>query len=102
MNQNNYANAFSEVLDILFHLPQEDFEKIPPSFIRKLEENSNPDYEFLYDPDKTLDEQDVLDETKTLIALICKDFLATPEEKQKILEKEKFELEKFNKNDTFD
>ena len=90
-----YANAFSEVLEIIFHLSEEEHNKIPEKFIRQLEENSNKEYEFDYDPEKTLDEQNVLDETKTIIALICRDYLLSKEEREEIIEKEKEELKLF-------
>ena len=104
-----YANAFSEVSEIIFYLSEEEYNKIPNSFIQMIEENSNPEYEFVYDPNKTLDEQNVSIEAKTIIALICRDFLVSKEEKEEILEREKKEfvefeneqLEKYNYDDLF-
>lgn len=94
MDDIKYANAFSEVLEIIFHLSKEERDKIPEKFIKELENYSNKEYEFDYDPSKTLDEQGVLDETKTIIALICRDYFTSKEERQKIIEKEQKELEK--------
>ena len=99
-----YANAFSEVLEILFNLTEEEYNKIPTDFIIFLDENKNPDYDFYYDSNKTLSEQNVLYETKVLIAIICRDYLATDDEKAKILEKEKKELIEYEEkqNEEFD
>ena len=36
-----YANAYTEVLDILKYISKEDYEKIPKSKIKVFEENSN-------------------------------------------------------------
>ncbi len=89
----NYANAFSEVLEILFCMPESEYKKIPNKLIKLLEENHNPNYHFYYEADKTLDEQNVLIETKEIIALIYRDYWADSEKKRKIIEDEKRELE---------
>ena len=52
-----YANAYSEVLEILKFISKEDYEKIPANKIELFKLNSNKYYEFTYDPEKTLDEQ---------------------------------------------
>ena len=54
-----YANAYTEVLDILKYISKEDYEKIPKSKIKVFEENSNKNYSFKYDVDKTLEEQNI-------------------------------------------
>ena len=36
-----YANAYSEVLEILKHIPLEDYNKIPASKIKLFETNAN-------------------------------------------------------------
>lgn len=84
-----YANAFSEVLEILFCMPESEYKKVPNKLIKLLEENHNPSYEFYYESDKTLDEQNVLVETKEIIALIYRDYWADDEKKYKIIEEEK-------------
>lgn len=87
-----YANAFSEILEIVFNLTEQEYKKIPKKFLQFIEENSNPEYEFNYDSSKTLEEQNVLPETKIIIAIICRDFLVDKEEKERIIQKEKKEL----------
>ena len=90
-----YSNVFSEVLEILYYLTEPEYKKIPITFIKFLEDNSNPESEFDYNPRQTLDEQNVLPETKVLISIICRDYLVSKEEREKILEKEKKELLEF-------
>lgn len=55
----NYANAYTEVLEILKYIPKEDYNKIPKNKIELYETYSNKNYNFIYNPDKTLDEQNV-------------------------------------------
>ena len=65
-----YANAYSEVLGILKYISREDYEKIPKNRIEVFEVNSNKEYNFDYDPEKTLDEQNVSKRTKAIIGLL--------------------------------
>lgn len=92
-----YANAFSEVLEILFCIPQSQYQKLPKKLIQTLEENCNPNYEFYYNSEKTLDEQNVSEEAKAIISLIYRDYWADDEQRCKIIEKEKQELQNIEK-----
>ena len=44
-----YANAYSEVLEILKYIPIEDYNKIPTNKIELFKTNANSDYSFNYD-----------------------------------------------------
>jgi hypothetical protein len=79
-----YANAYSEVIGILKFLSQEDYEKIPKEKINLFETNANKDYVFEYNPDKTLQKQDVSKIARTIIAILFRDYWATEEQRNKI------------------
>lgn len=83
-----YANAYTEVLDILKYISKEDYEKIPKSKIKVFEENSNKNYSFTYDENKTLDEQNVSEIAKTIIAILFRDYWATKEQRYVIIKKQ--------------
>ena len=83
-----YANAYTEVLDILKYISKEDYEKIPKSKIKVFEENSNKNYNFTYDENKTLDEQNVSEVTKAIIAILFRDYWATKEQRYIIIKKQ--------------
>lgn len=83
-----YANAYTEVLDILKYISKEDYEKIPKSKIKVFEENSNKNYNFTYDKNKTLDEQNVSEITKVIIAILFRDYWATKEQRYIIIKKQ--------------
>ena len=80
-----YANAYSEVLEILKYISKEQYNKIPNELIKVYEENSDKNYYFKYNPEKTLEEQNVLKITKTIIAILFRDYWATDEQKEKKL-----------------
>lgn len=84
-----YANAYTEVLDILRYISKEDYEKIPKSKIKVFEENSNKNYSFKYDVDKTLEEQNVSEIAKMIIAILCRDYWTTNEQRYIIIKKQR-------------
>lgn len=87
-----YQNAYSEVLQILKYVPDEDVDKIPKDMLEMFEDNSNKDFTFDYDPEKTLQEQNVSKTARYIIAIIYRDYWATKEQREKIIEKEKHDL----------
>lgn len=83
-----YANAYTELLDILKYISKEDYEKIPKIKIKVFEENCNKNYNFTYDENKTLDEQNVSEITKVIIAILFRDYWATKEQRYIIIKKQ--------------
>ena len=86
-----YANAYSEVLEILKYVTKEDYEKIPNSKIELFETNHNKEYVFKYNPNKTLDEQNVSKTAKAIIAILFRDYWATEIQKEKIINKQNYD-----------
>ena len=108
---NNYAKACKEVLEIFKYIPEEYIKKIPLEIIQAMKEKEDKKYEFHYDINKEYDEQNLLIETKAILANIFRDYWATTEEKQKIkdiyneeirkieeLKREKYKYEDLFKN----
>ena len=59
MEDLKYSDAYSEVLSILQYISLEEYNKIPKSKLKLLEKNYNKNYHFQYNPNKTLQEQNV-------------------------------------------
>lgn len=89
-----YANAYKEVIEILKCVSKEDYDKIPKDKIELFEANANKNFNFTYDINKTLDEQNVSKKAKTIIAILFRDYWATPYQKERIEAKEKYDLER--------
>ena len=89
-----YENAFYKVLEILKYIDIDDYEKISPDLIKTFQTYANWDWNFEYDVNKTLNEQNISKITKAIIANIFKDYWATPHQKEKIEAKEKYERKK--------
>ena len=83
----NHANAYSEVLEILRFIPIQEYNKIPKEKLEVFERFSNKEYKFFYNPKKSLDENNVSNIAKTIIAILFRDYWATTYQKQKIIAK---------------
>ena len=104
-----YAIAYSEVLEILKHIPISEYNKIPKEKINMFKKNASKEYKCNYIPSKTLTEQNVSKTAKGIIAILFRDYWATPEQKEKIIQKQKNDrialeeekVNKYNPNDIF-
>ena len=92
-----YACSYVEVLEILKHIPKEDYEKIPKEKIDFYEKNMDKNYVYIYDSvePKTLRKTDII------LMNLYKNYIAKVEEKEKIeeilrLNEQKEEQEKKN------
>ena len=90
----NRKNAYKEVYMILQDLNEEEYSKIPSEIIKVLKENMNEEYEFEFDEELELKEQQMLPETKAILFNIFRDYLATPEQKNKIIKMQNEERQK--------
>ncbi len=101
-----YANAYSEVLEILKYIPIEDYDKIPKNRINLFKTYANKDHAFCYNTTKTLDEQNVSKIAKGIIAILFRDYWATEIQKEKIIAKQNHDRmqiieEKYNYDNNF-
>ena len=87
----DYMIAYSELLVILKELPTECVEKIPKSTIQMYEEYMDKNYIFKYDESLSLEEQKFSLLTYCLYANLYTDYLASEEEKEAILKKDREE-----------
>ena len=91
MVDSKYGVAYSEVLEILKHIPIEDYNKIPKTKVDLFEAYSNKDHTFVYDPNKTLEEQNVSNITKGIIILLFRDYWENEIQRNKIIAKKNYD-----------
>ncbi len=82
----NYSKAYTEVLEIMTYLPEEEQRKIPVERIEFYFENRDKEYDFHYDETIPFDEQKILPETQAIIVTLFRDYFATDEQKEKLEE----------------
>ena len=99
---------YTEVLEILNAIPSGDYLKIPIEKIEFFEDNKDSKYVFEYNRDLSLEEQNVSRATMAILVQLYKDYIALPEEKDKIEEilrlnylKNEYEKKGIYKDDIF-
>lgn len=107
--EKNYNKAYTEILEILKYLPKESRNKIPSEMLEMFKIKHDKNYKFVINIDKSFGEQNLLDETKAILANIFRDYWATPYQREQILAKENYDrqkleeekLQKYNPNNLF-
>ena len=109
MMEDNYSKAYKEIVEILKYVPKESVNKIPKEIRDMFETGQLKTYNFQIDTEKPFEEQEILEETKAILANIFRDYWATDYQKARIIEKEnqdreeweRQKREKYNPNDIF-
>ncbi len=79
------AFAYSEILEILELMEEEDVKKVPQKLIDIFEKNALPTYEKHFDVNKPLAEQGVSPKTAALIAMLTLNYWCESEEEKREL-----------------
>ena len=82
-------HAFSEVYQILLYTPNSIQMMIPLRFMKLLRENMDSTWRSNVDFSKNLSDMDLLRDTRVLLSLIYRDFLCSPEERKKLIKKDR-------------
>ena len=78
------ACAYKEIYEILKIFPRELVNEIPKDKIDFFYQNMNYDYEYNISKE-TFDGQTMLEETKAILTILFRDYWATPEQKEKLV-----------------
>lgn len=92
--EDNYQKAYKEILEILKYVPEESVKKIPQEMRDMFEKEQLKTYDFQIDTSKTFEEQELLEETKAILANIFRDYWATDYQRERILAKEDYDKQK--------
>ena len=84
MENEEYAVACTEILEILNYISKEDYNKVPKEVIQVLEKNKKDDIVFLYNPWKDINEQRMSETGRVMLASFFRDYWSTPEQRKKI------------------
>lgn len=106
---NVYYRALKELSEIIKFFPRNEYRKIPKTFINFIEENKDNSYEYMIEHIDDFQNQAMLDETRVLLSIVYRDFIASNKEKNQITDMEKNELleeekrirEKYNPDNIF-
>lgn len=102
------SQSFSEVYDIINHLEKSLYNKIPQSFIDLVKQNLSNEYISKIDYNKSINEQEISREARSVLSIIYRDFICPKEKREELRRKDQQELkrieqekERFNTEDLF-
>lgn len=90
----NYNKAYKEVDTILSYMPEENVNQIPLNMRNMFKEKMDKSHEFTIDETKPFESQVMLPETMAILANLFRDYWATPEQREMIIQSEKEEAAK--------
>lgn len=108
--EKKYAKAYTEVLEILKHLPEDELERIPKTEIQFYESNKDKNYKYEYDKTVTVDKQKISEEANTVIIAIYMNYFANEKQrgiideilKQNTIREEQAKEEKYSVDNIFE
>lgn len=98
INVANFSKAYKEVFVILEHLSEDEKGRINIEVLNLIQENMDKEYEFYYDQNVDIENQNLLDETKAILSYIFINFLANEKQKSLITQKYKKDIEECEKD----
>lgn len=107
--ERKYAKAYTEVLEILKHIPEDEYERIPKNEIQFYENNCDKNYKFTYNESLSVKDQTISKEANAVIVAIYMNYFANEKQKsiineilkQNSIEAEKEKKQKYNADDIF-
>ena len=97
MDENDFAQACSEVIHIIKNSSEEVKNKIPDQFINFLQENADKDFVANIDFNRENLENQLSKDAIAILGLIYRDYLVSSEERQMILYEEEQERLRYEK-----
>lgn len=106
---NTYAKAYTEVLEIISHFSEDEYNKIPKEKISYYENNCDKEYEFKINPEIDLSEQNISDKANAILVMLFRDYYADEKQKEVLKnllmqnqnKKEQEKIEKYSNVDIF-
>lgn len=77
--------ALAEVYNVLIMLDKENFDKIPKKMIQAIKNNMDTEYDVQWNE---IEKGNLLEDTEKILSVLYTDYLATPEEKNIIMQLE--------------
>lgn len=107
--EDTYPRAYTQVLAILKHLSDVEYNKISKEKIEFLKENCDKDYKFDINPKMPLEEQGISRKANAILVTIYRDYFASDDQilkmemilKETYLESEKKKQEQYDSKDLF-
>ena len=79
-----YGKRLVEVYEVLRYMPKDEVEKIPEDLKEAIKDGRDSDYEWHYDIEKKLVEQDLHTDTIAILSYLNMEYILTPEQRKVI------------------
>ena len=86
INKLMLPKAFTEVIEILKLIPKEEYDKVPNYIIDNMENEKDASYDFKLGKIENFQNQELLEETIAILAVLFRDYWATEVQRKKIKE----------------
>lgn len=90
----NFPKAYVETIELIKLLDKSEYRKIDNKFIDMLKTKKDNNYTYTLDSKKNIEEQNIMKETRVILAYIFMNYLGTDEEKNIINKKFQNDIEK--------
>lgn len=105
INYNNSARMIVEVREIIKHLDEELSSKIPQRLKDVLNRDVGSDYQFEYNTEKSLMQQDICEDTRNFLFLMYRDYWCLEREKeelqQRLIDAKNEKMKRYSENNIF-
>ena len=88
----NSAKVYKEIYEILKYIPKSELNKIPNGFIKFIEKNMDTNYTYKVENVQDFEKQPMLRGTRTILAILYRDYWATPQKKREIIERDQKQI----------
>ena len=85
-------DVYKEIYEILKYIPKNELAKLPNGFMKFIEKKMDKSYTYKVEFVQDFEKQPMLKETRTILAILYRDYWATPQKKQEILERDKKQI----------
>ena len=86
INNSKLPKAYVEVLEILKFISKEEYDKVPNYIIKNMENQKDATYDFRLGDIDNFQNQELLEETIAILAVLFRDYWATDVQRTKIRE----------------
>ena len=90
-------DTFTELSEIFKYLDKDILKKIPQKLIDEINKNKNTEYQFVFEEDKSIEQQSIAEETKDLLSALYIMYCCDEDNKEEILRTCKENEEKYYK-----
>ena len=80
----NLKNVYSEIWEIIKYLNYKTVIKIPSDILKTIRENKNENWNFKYNPKKSIEDQKIMEETKDYLSILFYKYCCNQNEKKDV------------------